>query len=61
MATAGGWALISLTLAAFIAASLALYDAKIIVVCLFVGSRLSFYCMRCLPYGCRGMLLQIEG
>ena len=51
MATAGGWALISLTLAAFIAASLALYDATIIVVCIFVGLHLSFYCMRCLPYG----------
>ena len=51
MAMAGGWALNSLSLAAIIAASLALYDATIIVLCLFVGLRLSFYCMRCLRYG----------
>jgi len=40
----------SLTLAAFRATSLALYDAAIVVVCLFVSLHLSFHCIRCLPY-----------
>jgi len=40
----------SLILAAFLASSLALYDAAAVVVCLFVGLHLSFHCIRCLPY-----------